>query len=62
MMEAADEIFSGGEVHAGFSADGGVDLREKSGWDLHVADAAHVDGGEKAGDVAEDAATEGEKE
>jgi len=29
---------------------------------LDVADAAHVDGGEEAGDVADDAATEGEEE
>ena len=29
---------------------------------MHVADAAHVDGGEEAGDVADDAATEGEED
>ena len=62
VVEAADEIFSCGEVDAGFAADGGVDLGEESGGDLHVADAAHVDGGEEAGDVADDAATEGEEE
>ena len=62
VIKAADEIFSGCEVDAGFSADGGVDLREESGGDLHVADAAHVDGGEEACDVADDAATEGEEE
>ena len=50
------------EIDAGLAADGGVDLREERGGDLHVADAAHVDGGEEAGDVAEDAATEGEEE
>ena len=62
MVEAADEIFSGGEVDAGLAADGGVDLGEEGGGDLHVADAAHVDGGEEAGDVADDAAAEGEEE
>ena len=62
VVEAADEIFSGQEIDAGFAADGGVDLREKGGRDLHVADAAHVDGGEEAGDVANDAATEGEEQ
>jgi hypothetical protein len=61
-VEAADEIFSCCEVDAGFAADGGVDLREQCGGDLHVADAAHVDGGEEAGDIADDAATEGEEE
>ena len=50
------------EVDAGLAADGGVDLREEGGGDLDVADAAHVDGGEEAGDVADDAATEGEEE
>src|SRR6202044_1105953 len=62
MVEAADEIFSGGEVDAGFAADGRVDLREKCGGDLDVADSAHVDGGEEAGDVAEDSAAEGDEE
>ena len=61
-MEAADEVFAGGEVDAGLAADGGVDLGEESGGDLDVADAAHVDGGEEAGDVADDAAAEGEEE
>ena len=62
VVEAADEVFSGDEVDAGFAADGGVDLGEEGGGDLHVADAAHVDGGEEAGDVADDSATEGEEE
>ena len=62
MVEAADEIFSGGEVDAGLAADGGVDLSEEGGGDLHVADAAHVDGGEEAGDVADDSAAEGDEE
>ena len=62
MVEAADEIFSGGEIDAGLAADGGVDLGEECCGDLHVADAAHVDGGEEAGDVADDAATEGDED
>ena len=49
MVEAADEIFPGGEVDSGFAADGGVDLRKQRGRHLDVADAAHVDGGEEAG-------------
>src|SRR5277367_3132555 len=62
MVEAADEIFSGEEVDAGLSADGGVDLREERRRYLDVADAAHVDGGEEAGHVSKDATTEGEEE
>ena len=55
---AADEVFAGDEVDAGLTADRGVDLREERCRNLHVTDAAHVDGGEESGDVAEDAATE----
>jgi len=62
MVEAADEIFSCGEIDSGFSADGGVDLRQERRRDLDVADAPHVNGSEEAGDVAEDSATEGEEE
>lgn len=62
MVEAADEILAGGEVGAGFAAEGGVDLGEEGGRDLNVGDAAHVDGGEESGEVADDAATEGEEE
>ncbi len=62
VVKGADEVFAGGEVDAGFAADGGVDLGEEGGGDLDVGDAAHVDGGEEAGDVADDAASEGEQE
>ena len=62
VVEAADEVFAGGEVDAGLAADGGVDLGEEGGGDLDVADAAHVDGGEEAGEVADDSAAEGEEE
>src|SRR5579864_8853083 len=62
MVEASDEIFSRGKIDSGFAADRGVDLREECRRDLHVANAAHIDGGEEAGDVAEDSATEGEEQ
>jgi hypothetical protein len=62
VVKAADEIFSGGKVDAGFAADGGVDLGEEGGRDLDVVDTAHVDGGEEAGEVADDAASEGDEE
>ena len=62
VVEGSGEVFAGGEVDAGLAADGGVDLREGGGGDLDVADAAHVDGGEEAGHVAEDAAAEGDED
>ena len=62
VIEGSDEVFAGEEVDAGFSADGGVYLGEEGGGDLDVADAAHVDGGEEAGDVADDASAEGDEE
>ena len=62
MVEASDEIFTGGKVGAGFAADRGVDLGEEGGGDLDVVDAAHVDGGEETGEVADDAAAERDKD
>ncbi len=61
-MEAAEEVFAVGEVDACLSAYGGVDLGEQGGGHLDVVDAAHVDGGEKAACVAEDAAAESEEQ
>ena len=61
-MEASDEILAGGEIGAGFAADRGVDLGEQGGGDLNVVDAAHVDGGEEAGEVADDAAAESDED
>ncbi len=61
VVEAAGEVFACEEVDAGFAADGGVDLGEEGGGELNVANAAHVDGGEEAGDVAEDAATQSQE-
>ncbi len=62
VVEAANQVLAGGEVYPGLAADGGVYLREEGGGDLDVGDAAHVDGGEEAGDVAQDAAAEGDEE
>ena len=62
VVKAADEVLAGAEVDAGLAADGGVDLGEQRRWELHVVDAAHVDGGEKAGDVPDDAAAERKQE
>ncbi len=62
VVEGADEVLAGEEVDAGLAAEGGIDLREERGGQANVADAAHVDGGEEAGDVADDAAAKGEKD
>ena len=40
----------------------GIDLSEQGSGDLEVVDAAHVDGGEEAGEVTDDAATEGDED
>ena len=62
MVEAPDEVLAGGKVDAGFAADGGVDLGEQRGGNLDERHAAHVDGGEEAGDVADDPGAEGDEE
>ena len=62
VVEGADEVFARGKVDAGLATDGGVDLGEEGAGDLDVGDSAHVDGGEEAGDVADDSATEGQEE
>src|SRR5579884_239168 len=62
MVEAADEVLAGDEVDAGLAAKRGVDLREQRSRDTDVANAAHIDGGEEAGEVADDTASEGEQD
>ena len=62
VVEGADEVLAGEEVDAGLAAEGGIDLGEERGGQANVADAAHVDGGEEARDVADDAAAEGEED
>lgn len=61
LVEGADHIFAEGVVDAGFAANGGIDLTEQGGGDLDEGDAALVGGGGKAGQIADDAATEGEE-
>ena len=60
--KAANEVLAGEEVDAGLAAERGIDLREQRGGQADVADAAHVDGGQEAGDVADDAAAKGEQD
>ena len=62
VVEGADEVLAGEEVDAGLAAEGGIDLGEHGGGQANVADSAHVDGGEEARDVADDAAAEGKQD
>ena len=62
VVEAADEVLAGAEVDAGFAADRRVDLGREGGRDLDIGDSAHVDGGEEAGNIADNSATEGDEE
>ena len=62
MVEAAEQVLSREEVDAGFAADGTVHLGEQGRGDLDIGDAAYVDGGKKAGDVANDAAAKGDQQ
>ena len=58
MMKGSDQIFPGAQVDPGLAADGGVHLREHRGGNLYQVDAAHVERGQQAGNVAYDAASE----
>ncbi len=57
-MDAAEEIFAFGKIDAGLATDGCVDLREKRGGERDVVNAALIDGGEKSGEVGDDASAE----
>ena len=61
LMEAADEVFSGGEIDSGLSADSRVDLREERRGNLDVGDSPHVDCGEKASHIADYASAKGDE-
>ena len=61
MVEAADEVLSSGKVGTCFAADRGIDLREEGCGNLEIRDAAHVDGGEEAGQVADDSSSKGDE-
>ncbi len=60
LVEGADKVFAARRVDAGLAADGGVDLREQRGRHLHDAHAAPHDRRGEAGEVADDAAAEGD--
>ena len=60
LVEGADEVLAGRMVDAGLAADAGVDLRQQRGRHLHERHAAHEGRGGEAGQVADDAAAEGD--
>ena len=59
-MEGADQVLALGRVDAGLAADRGIHLRQQRGRHLHEAYAAAHDAGGKAGEVADDAAAQGD--
>jgi hypothetical protein len=60
-MKRADQILSDNVVHAGLAADCGVDLRQQRRRHLHVGNTSQIRGGCESGDIADDAATEGDE-
>ena len=62
LVERAHEVLALGEVHAGLSADGAVDHREKCGGHLHDVDTAVVHRRDEPGSVADYPAADGEHE
>ena len=60
LMECADKIFAGAKIDASLTADRRIDLRKNRGGNLNEIHTAHVEGREQAGNVADDASTEGQ--
>ena len=58
VVKCADQIFSRAQIDGGLAADGGVHLREDRGGNLYQVEAAHVERGHQATDVAHYAASE----
>ena len=60
LVEGADHVLAARMVDRGLAADRRVDLREQRGRHLHESDAALVDRGGEAGQVADHAAAQGD--
>ncbi len=60
LMEGADQVFAGGGVHPGLATHRAVDHGQKAGGYLDEANAAHPASGDEAGQIAGDAATQGD--
>ncbi len=61
LVERADHVLAQRVVDARLAADRGIDLRQQGGGHLDEVDAAHVRRGGEAGQVADDAAAEGDQ-
>lgn len=61
LVVGADVVLRLGKIDAGLTPVGGVDLRDERRRHLNHRDAALVDGGAEAGEVADHAATEGQQ-
>ena len=53
LMEGADQVLAVTGIDAGLTADRGVDLGQKRGWDLNEVDPAQQHGGGEAGQIAD---------
>ena len=62
LLERADEVLARGDVHRGLAADGGVHGCQQRGRHLDVVDAPQEGGRREAGQVAGDAAAEGDEQ
>ena len=60
LPERADEVLALGQVDPGLAADGGVDLGQQRGGDVHVGRPPVVGRRGEAGDVGHDAAADGD--
>ena len=58
LVEGANEVLAGGNVHPGLAAHRRVDHREEGGRHMGHRDAAHVGGGNEAGEVGGDSAAQ----
>lgn len=56
-MEAADQVFTAGEIDSGFTTHRRIDLRQKRRGHLDDGNAAHKDGGEKPAYIRDNSAT-----
>ena len=62
LVEGADEVLAGLQVHAHLAADGAVHLRQQRRGHLHERDAAQIGSGHEARQVAHHAAAERDDE
>ena len=61
LVKRADQVLAQRMVHAHLAADGAVDLRQQGRRDVHDVDPAQIGRGRKAGDIADDAASEADQ-